>query len=1098
MSNATPIRILHISDLHLSADSNWDSRQVLSQLNTTVAGFVSKELVPDIVAITGDIANRGSAADYEVASTWIKDGLLPALGQSFDPTRLVMIPGNHDVERSKVTFSVEATQNGLLASEDQVTIKSVLSDSTQRSLMLGRHSNYLNFVNSRRTDSPLEVPWFRENFEVRGHNIRILGLVSSWMSMSGADKGRLLLGRYQLESLLADESKSDLTVALIHHPWSYFADFDSSESKRRIRDTCDLVLSGHLHETQTSTIVTPDSECLELSGGAAYSDSQYHNSFQLIEAYPTTGEITIHYMTWHHGSWIPDRNTYQSAPDGIARLRIRRSDLRAAQASAVAGDGLVLTTSVESVSTEVIKPKLDSQSSILAPPPTRETAQATLCGLPRFTISLQPQYRAIRQLQQIRFEEALRGDRSAWLASDWEMGKDFFLASVFERLRNQTDNGHPFIVHCEDCTSTKDIFHAAANQWGMSLNEFAINAAALPSSDLIFDSVDLVKEGDILNLIRSILDYCPRMRIALTCRRIPTDRTLQAVQITHLDQVDVRNFLEAHAEIPRSILDQRNIERFYRHSGGLPRHLDDLIQKLRVTSLDEVFKDEYVPRESTFEPDEPVPKDLIYAVDKIARSSNQYSLRSYRLLKVLTVLADGETLETIKRIYTNEPFHAEQATELFALSLIEVIRIGVGSGAALVRTGQSDTSDSTSAKLLRVPRQVRDYVRTRINEDEYLQIIDMASDVLFGRKWREGTISVRSKVPVGGRQTGAGNEHTVILRLLDKAIAAEDAFLVQRAARLGVSYSGFLMDEDRFREAAVVAEELVVKLSVECEQSVVVQELTNLRTIALRAIRMNGRHEDAVKYGLDAIETVESGICPGNLGVLYLNLALCYESLDDKPAALDSAQMVTKCEHKESGLYLQATSIIYRCKVGVEGLVKKLQKLETVARKNGSVVAANSIALDLARALKNEDKHASDHFLKRVLDSKDDDYNRMRAIAQHASRLVAQGRVSALNPAERRLLERAYSYSYVQRMPAIFDQCHDSLWKILSVESKIGQLLRLFRHSSFFWRIGGDSKKEKTCVIELSSVVSADIVDRTSDLGDTEVEYFKGRKRAID
>lgn len=94
------------------------------------------------------------------------------------------------------------------------------------------------------------------------------------MACGDNDRGRLLLSRYQIHRTVAtqDAEGADWRIALLHHPWAYLAEFDYGESRQAIRLHRDLVLRGHLHESETSLVRTPDPEraCLELAAGCVY------------------------------------------------------------------------------------------------------------------------------------------------------------------------------------------------------------------------------------------------------------------------------------------------------------------------------------------------------------------------------------------------------------------------------------------------------------------------------------------------------------------------------------------------------------------------------------------------------------------------------------------------------------------------------------------------------------------------------------------------------------------------------------------------------------------------------------------------------------
>ena len=72
-------RAIHISDLHRGAN---ESPEVDAALTALVA-----ELAPSVVIVTGDLSNRGRAAELRRART-----LLDAL-----PAPWLAVPGNHDL-----------------------------------------------------------------------------------------------------------------------------------------------------------------------------------------------------------------------------------------------------------------------------------------------------------------------------------------------------------------------------------------------------------------------------------------------------------------------------------------------------------------------------------------------------------------------------------------------------------------------------------------------------------------------------------------------------------------------------------------------------------------------------------------------------------------------------------------------------------------------------------------------------------------------------------------------------------------------------------------------------------------------------------------
>lgn len=98
MPGPRPIRWLHLSDLHLGCrgeDLWWQMQEELEASVRTMAG------PPDLLLISGDLANRGSAEEYgkvdrllDTLVGWLRE----SAGGGPEPL-VVAVPGNHDLQR---------------------------------------------------------------------------------------------------------------------------------------------------------------------------------------------------------------------------------------------------------------------------------------------------------------------------------------------------------------------------------------------------------------------------------------------------------------------------------------------------------------------------------------------------------------------------------------------------------------------------------------------------------------------------------------------------------------------------------------------------------------------------------------------------------------------------------------------------------------------------------------------------------------------------------------------------------------------------------------------------------------------------------------
>lgn len=326
-----PVRILHLSDFHFDAERDGAGNPVFERLAMSVKTLVSDGLGPDLVVITGDIANKGRVEDYVVARHWIDAALLPALPHSFTRDRFLIIPGNHDVDRRRITKEAVHLQKKLLENQTESGISDTLNNPSALSALLDRHTPYVEFRNQLRMgEARAPLPWWSTTVNLGGSSIFIAGACSSWMCI-GDDKGKLLLSRHQMWDLLPQgfPTDADVSLLLLHHPVSYLADFDAQALKPLI-GKFDLYLRGHLHEEEAALREEPDSGSVELAAGAAYGGQDYPNSYQLIEVFNRERVLRVHYRVWQYGHWIPFSHVFEDAPYGIVLLTFGRNHTRRA------------------------------------------------------------------------------------------------------------------------------------------------------------------------------------------------------------------------------------------------------------------------------------------------------------------------------------------------------------------------------------------------------------------------------------------------------------------------------------------------------------------------------------------------------------------------------------------------------------------------------------------------------------------------------------------------------------------------------------------------------------------------------------------------
>ena len=317
---------LHISDLHYgdSEQQCWDENIVLKALLRDVAERIQRDgLQPDFIVVTGDIAFSGREAEYKLASQFF-DSLLETTGLGKD--RLFLIPGNHDVDRSRLDFMAVAIAANV---QDRDSANMALAQDRSLRTIFDRFHGYATFVNTYLGDC---LPFDHNNYyyvrtlDLSGQRIAVLGLNSAWLAASDEDRHRLALGERQVRAALEQARGTDLSLALMHHPFDWLGDFDRRVAEPLLCDACDFILHGHMHEPGLLQASTPDSNAMIIAAGACYQARDYPNTYNLVRLDPSERVGTVYlrrYSDERGGFWARDTQTYRNAPEGCYEFRLQ-------------------------------------------------------------------------------------------------------------------------------------------------------------------------------------------------------------------------------------------------------------------------------------------------------------------------------------------------------------------------------------------------------------------------------------------------------------------------------------------------------------------------------------------------------------------------------------------------------------------------------------------------------------------------------------------------------------------------------------------------------------------------------------------------------
>ncbi len=1088
-----PVTILHVSDIQFGHNhrfgqlANQDSPNVpfdtvFQRLADDLAERAKEGWHPQVIVVSGDLAEWGLPQEFSDALNFLVS-LSRITG--LDHKRVVVVPGNHDINRSlSEGYFANCRGDDVLPQEPYWPKWKHF-----RHLM----EQFYGSTDESRFDEPR--PW--SLFEMEELKFVVAGFNSTIRESHREEDHYGWIGEDQIrwfgDRLAGYQEKGWFRLGVVHHNVVRGA-VDDEENlrdaemfKQRTGPLLNMILHGHTHKDDLGWA---DSNVPIISTGSASLKKEARledvgNQYQWIRLWPDRFERATRRYDGGQKRWIGDT---RCSPAGDSWHFSKD----------VAFSSVNETFAVGTQSTTVKPTSEDRQIVHVDKPLGAQAARARLRSLPRFRLRAENHHRAVRRSEQELLETIISSGHVAWLVADWGMGKEGFLASALERFGGPEALADVFRLQCGVMKDCEELLAEAETQLGLSFQEYFAAVAAIPNAVLVFDDLpSALLQGDEREVferrIRSIVDFCPSLRLIFVTRQVPgaTDPG-EVVQLLPLEAPETRNYLKHHIHARPGLDGEHEVDRIHQWSGGLPMHLDRLLERLQYLSLSDILEDDNEVQVGTLA--EALPVSLRNTVAVLTNSEDSVSRQTFRLLKVLTILRDGETFQSIRRFYPQHPFHQRNVDQLVSLALLEDVPISQTVAVLSLHSGQRGTRAYDTPQLLRVPRQVRDHVNSIVDDDERDEIIGTSTGLFFGEKWWQGKVRVRNSLSNAYGQSaiaGPGNEHVVARHLLAKALDKRNKRQVDRYAKLALTYSHKLIGADRFRDS-LIASRAVVDLLGDTDFHLYFSDAAHM---CGRSLRMTGRVPEAIEMLNSALSRGGSMLIDENRASIQLSLALSYQDLGRDKEALACARDVLKLVHKESDPGYQAQSLVAELTLSGGARKSRLVELEQKARNKGRVRAANNIALDLAHAV-SEPKEALE-WVEKVIYSARDNYSRTRAIIEKVSALGSHFRISDLSDNDQALLSAAYSYSYAQRIGNLLDKCHNVLWGVFRREQRWASVLRLFRFSSFIWRLRGIEEKERECLRELESLDLLALQDKEGRVLQMEILYLERRRGSV-
>nr|VFJ89572.1 MAG: Calcineurin-like phosphoesterase [Candidatus Kentron sp. H]VFJ92765.1 MAG: Calcineurin-like phosphoesterase [Candidatus Kentron sp. H]VFJ97562.1 MAG: Calcineurin-like phosphoesterase [Candidatus Kentron sp. H] len=305
MPQRTPIRWLHLSDFHTGRDDHGQRRLFQSILN-----HIADREPPDFVFITGDIAQDGLSAGYD---RFGEEFLLPLVEKVGKNCPILMVPGNHDVNRNECEFVSRA----VIRRKSPEFFDPMEKGLSKRRQILPRFAAYRDHAKLLDEKDWLESEsgCFARILPCRGIKLGLLGLNTAWFSEDDDDQRQLTPGKPIVEAGLEAITQADLKIVLGHHPLNWFLPENEEPIRALFGQHFVLYLHGHLHKTGARFKVGAGHPFLTLQSGVAFQareDEKWVSGLLWAELDWDARELAVEPYQWNkgHQEWALDGGAF--------------------------------------------------------------------------------------------------------------------------------------------------------------------------------------------------------------------------------------------------------------------------------------------------------------------------------------------------------------------------------------------------------------------------------------------------------------------------------------------------------------------------------------------------------------------------------------------------------------------------------------------------------------------------------------------------------------------------------------------------------------------------------------------------------------------
>lgn len=527
------------------------------------------------------------------------------------------------------------------------------------------------------------------------------------------------------------------------------------------------------------------------------------------------------------------------------------------------------------------------------------------------------------------------------------------------------------------------------------------------------------------------------------------------IKFIFTSQINISSFREYHVKLNELSIQEtgivlreyingisnHDINRVHDISDGVVKKLEKIMSYCERSSIEEVLSDDGI-FDSIYN-DDSVTLATINSIKRLR--INPEKENAFKLLSILSVLKNGESLTNIKKSNMGSTISIHNVEEIIELGLARPIKLDYKN--IIIKTNPI----------------IRDYVLSLLSQDEIYDISKSFIDITIIQSKDGIKINSINRKIIDSKYNSEGDNGCVILRnIIKKEIIdikkSQEKSVKHLVQYLAESYVYSLSNSSRFKETIS-----------SCSQLITVLEEHGIPTHRYyyhlaSSQRMLNEYSDA-KTNLDlarelAQKDKDSHVC----NLIKSETLLLLESTDINSALKLSKEIISE-KKRTSVSYLTAQMIIFSS-MDKNERISKLTTLELRVRKEGFNTLANNILFRL-----NEYKSDSDKLLNldKITSTDNSEFNIIKALVCKYEIIIKRD-INLIQDADIEKLRNIYNYLFSQRLDYLFNRCHAILWAIAENNKDENIIWFIFDTGSLIWALSYDKLNQEKYLEKLQDL----------------------------